>query len=111
MTIEQRIKVIAEVVLGQKIYEKLESESGISMHSWKNALNKKQRATSEMIEFVARKCPQFAFWMVTGESVPAELKHETIITLLSEKLNLNSLSEAELKELRLHIDERLKNDD
>lgn len=66
MAIEPRLKVIAEVCLGQKIYEKLEEESGISRHSWKNALNKKQRATSEMIEFVAREWPEYAFWLVTG---------------------------------------------
>lgn len=66
MAIEQRIKEIAEARLGQKIYEKLEDASGISRHSWKNALNKKQRATSEMIEFIARNWPEYAFWLVTG---------------------------------------------
>lgn len=108
MKLEDRLFEIVKAHIKKKTYEMLGEASGISAASWKNVDYGKQRATSEMIHFVARQWPEYAFWMVYGESAPLGLKHE-IMTTLRKKINLNDLSEAEIKELRSHIDERLRN--
>jgi hypothetical protein len=54
----------------------LAKESGIAATSWQNASSGKQRATEEMIEFVSRKWPEYAYWIVTGEN-PENSKHTT----------------------------------
>lgn len=44
----------------------LAEESGIASTSWQNVASKKQRVTEEMIEFVCRKWPNYAFYIATG---------------------------------------------
>ncbi|OXH93232.1 hypothetical protein CA830_08850 [Burkholderia multivorans] len=47
-------------------FKTLEEMSGIAAVSWRKAYLRGQRPTAEMIEAVAQKWPQHAFWLVTG---------------------------------------------
>ena len=78
MGIDERIFEVIDVKLGRKkIYEVLERSSGISRASWKNAAYKKQRATSEMIEFVCKQWPEYCYWIGTGAKPYQDIEHTT----------------------------------
>jgi hypothetical protein len=51
---------------GRGRFKALANASGISFDSWKGTWHNKQRPTTEMVQFVARAWPQFAFWLATG---------------------------------------------
>jgi len=85
MTIEARIKIAIKCEMGnQKVFERLEAESQIGSGSWKAMLYGKQRATSEMIQFICLNFPNLVFWMMVGttpkdmpmQKEPAELMAE-----------------------------------
>lgn len=44
----------------------LQEMSGITRDTWKAVWYGNQRPTADMIQFAARKWPEFAFWLVTG---------------------------------------------
>lgn len=44
----------------------LQEMSGISQDTWKATWHRKQRPTSDMVQFVARAWPSCAFWLCTG---------------------------------------------
>jgi hypothetical protein len=44
----------------------LEEETGIVAQQWKNVSLLKQRPTAYMLEALARRWPQYAFWLLTG---------------------------------------------
>ncbi|KVP85431.1 hypothetical protein WJ95_17925 [Burkholderia ubonensis] len=46
--------------------KELEEETGIPATNWKNVWTGKQRPTAHMIEALARRWPQYAFWLATG---------------------------------------------
>ena len=60
------IEILRGVVNDARRTKELEEETGIPGTSWKNVWNKKQRPTIHMIEALARRWPQFAFWLATG---------------------------------------------
>jgi hypothetical protein len=47
-------------------FKALEDESGIPAVSWRTAMNGGQRPTAEMLEVVAGKWPEHAYWLLTG---------------------------------------------
>ena len=51
---------------GRGRFRALAEISTITADSWKGTWHHKQRPTSEMVQFVARTWPQFAFWLCTG---------------------------------------------
>jgi hypothetical protein len=51
---------------GRGRFRSLAEISTITADSWKGTWHHKQRPTSEMVQFVARTWPQFAFWLCTG---------------------------------------------
>lgn len=55
----------AHTVEGRRFTE-LEKFSGIAAVSWRKAYNAGQRPTAEMLEALARRWPQHAFWLATG---------------------------------------------
>lgn len=47
-------------------FKELEEASQIPAISWRKAFNGDQRPTAEMVEAIAKKWPEHAFWLVTG---------------------------------------------
>lgn len=64
--IDRVIDVIRSSVDDRRRLKELEEETGIPSGSWKNVWSRKQRPTAHMIEAIARRWPQYAFWLVTG---------------------------------------------
>lgn len=58
--------ITAQQLGGRGRFKQLAVASGIGMDSWKNTWHNKQRPTTEMVQFVARAWPQYAFWLVSG---------------------------------------------
>ncbi|MEM5426120.1 hypothetical protein [Paraburkholderia ferrariae] len=46
--------------------KELEEQTGIADRHWKNVWALKQRPTAQMIEALARRWPEYAFWLATG---------------------------------------------
>ncbi len=67
MDLRDRLNAITAHQLGGRgRFKQLAEASGIGMDSWKNTWHNKQRPTTEMVQFVARAWPQYAFWLATG---------------------------------------------
>lgn len=67
MDLRDRLNAITAYHLGGRgRFRQLAESSGISLDSWKNTWHNKQRPTIEMVQFVARTWPQYAFWLATG---------------------------------------------
>jgi hypothetical protein len=76
MSIGERIKEVLELKLGKKgKIVAIERLSGINKSSWNSALSGKQRPTAEMIQFVCREWPEYAFWLCTGYLADSSVKH------------------------------------
>lgn len=58
--------ITAHHVPGRGRFRVLQEMSGISQDTWKAAWYGKQRPTAEMVQFAARRWPEYAFWLVTG---------------------------------------------
>jgi hypothetical protein len=86
MKIENRLLEAAEIRLGsKKMCARLEEISGIPEGNWKNVTYGKQRATSEMIQFVCKTYPEMAFWISTGYLPPYDINHTSPKKLAEEK--------------------------
>mgnify|MGYP000320632491 CR=1 FL=1 len=48
---------------------KLEETTGIKRESWSAMRNKRTRANEEHIESISKIYPEFAYWLVTGETI------------------------------------------
>jgi hypothetical protein len=78
MEIEERLLRAAEEMLGKsKLFSKLEKITGIKADSWKNVAHRKQRATTEMLQFAFQEWPNFVFWIATGTTPKNNQKHTT----------------------------------
>lgn len=51
---------------GHGFWERLHVFTGISAQRWRKTFTRRQRATPDMIEALARAFPQHAFWLATG---------------------------------------------
>lgn len=60
------VSIIESNIAKATRFKTLEEMSGIPAVSWRKAFMKGQRPTIEMIEFLATKWPEFAFWLTTG---------------------------------------------
>ncbi len=68
-TIEDRFVLLLkaqQAAAGRGFWERLSERSGIPAQRWRNAFDRRQRPTSELIETAGRLWPQHAFWLVTG---------------------------------------------
>ncbi len=71
--IASRIRPLRQAVgLGQTRFA---NALGVSLSLIKSVEWKRQRPTAELIEAICRTWPQFAYWLVTGDSEP---NHEHI---------------------------------
>ncbi|KVC24212.1 hypothetical protein WI69_01920 [Burkholderia diffusa] len=66
LLLKERLNDAASEIAGRGSWERLEQRSGISARRWRNAFDRRQRPTSDMIEMAGRMWPQYAFWLVTG---------------------------------------------
>jgi hypothetical protein len=65
--IEYRVlSIISAVVDDARRSKALEEETGIPSTNWKNVWSSKQRPTIHMVEALARRWPQYAFWLISG---------------------------------------------
>lgn len=60
------VAVINATTAESRRFKELEELTGIAAVSWRQTYQKRQRPTAEMIEAIAKKWPQHAFWLVTG---------------------------------------------
>ena len=98
MAIEERIKeAIANALGNKKVFERLEEQSMIKASSWQAMLYGRQRATSEMIEFICRALPEYAYWMVTGIVPSKGTEHKYVEKKSSVKIK-TTLNEVLIKE-------------
>lgn len=51
---------------GRGFWERLGEQTGIPSQRWRSVLARRQKATPAMIENLAKRWPQYAFWLVTG---------------------------------------------
>lgn len=51
---------------GHGVWERLGVQTGIPAQRWRNVVSGRQRATTAMVEALARRWPQHAFWLSTG---------------------------------------------
>ncbi len=51
---------------GHGVWERLGVQTGIPAQRWRNVVSGRQRATTGMVEALARRWPQHAFWLATG---------------------------------------------
>ncbi|KAJ3472822.1 hypothetical protein NLI96_g13243 [Meripilus lineatus] len=58
--------VIRATTSERRRLKELEEETGIASTNWKNVWTGRQRPTAHMIEALARRWPQYAFWIATG---------------------------------------------
>lgn len=58
--------ITAHHVPGRGRFRVLQEMSGISQDTWKAAWYGKQRPTAEMVQFAARRWPEYAFWLASG---------------------------------------------
>ncbi|MBM5570549.1 MULTISPECIES: hypothetical protein [Deefgea] len=65
--IAYRVKAIISSEVDENRRSKaLEEETGIPATNWKNFWTGKQKPTIDMIEAIARRWPEYAFWLATG---------------------------------------------
>jgi hypothetical protein len=112
--IREKIIAIVEAETSHiKRFKLLSELSGISADTWKNVWHRRQRATEEMIAFVGKKWPDYAYWMVTGDTEP-EFRHVAPKTYVQEyPIFRGEKSEAASAERRYRIAllENMPNDD
>ena len=76
-------KILEAEMPAARRYKDLEEKSGIGSHSWIAISRGRQRPTSEMIEFVAKQWPDYAYWLATGVTEP-QFRHVAPVTYSEE---------------------------
>ena len=51
---------------GRSFWERFGASTGIAAQRWRSVLARRQKATLEMLEVLATKHPEYAFWLTTG---------------------------------------------
>jgi hypothetical protein len=70
-TIKDRLLLVIESELpDNRRFKSLEEATGIDADRWKAVWHDRQRPTAEMIESIAKKWPDCAFWLATGLTEP-----------------------------------------
>lgn len=64
-----------------------ESETGVSAKTWENVENGIQKANEDHIQAIAKRWPQFAYWLVTGNTIPEAGQISPEIEETRKKLN------------------------
>lgn len=67
---KRMLEVIRTVSRPSAPWASMQQATGVPRHRWLNLAQGKQRATTEMIEAVARVWPEYVYWLVTGKTAP-----------------------------------------
>jgi hypothetical protein len=65
---ERILQVIDRVTDPHRRFKHFEELTGIGATKWQNLGQGKQRANEEMIEAIGKRWPQYAYWLVTGQT-------------------------------------------
>lgn len=70
--IEGRLKLLMDYVTGgtHKSWKTLEDETSIKAEKWRQFHRGSTKASSEMIEAIARRWPDYAYWLACGDTEP-----------------------------------------
>lgn len=67
-SLHERLRaVITHVTHESRRFKELEEETGIPSATWKTYLSRGSRPSSELIEAIAKRWPDYALWIATGE--------------------------------------------
>ncbi len=78
MNLHERLKAIIEAATNpNRRYKELEEFSGITAATWKTYWTRGTRPSSEMIEAIGNKFPQYCEWLLTGKVQAAFQKDPT----------------------------------
>lgn len=70
MSIKERALILIEAQAASP--KQLEERTGIDRYRWQNLKNKEgQKATEEHLEALVKLWPEYAYWLVTGKTIPA----------------------------------------
>lgn len=70
MSIKERALALIEIKGASP--RQLEELTGIDRYRWQNLKNKEpQKATEEHLEALAKLWPEYAYWLITGKTLPA----------------------------------------
>lgn len=67
---ERLIALLREVTSDARRHKELEELTGIASDRWKAVFMGRQRPTLEMVELTAKLWPDYAYWLVTGDTEP-----------------------------------------
>jgi hypothetical protein len=67
---DRLLKIIEAETDQRNRFKALEDETGIGKDSWAAAWHRKQRPTADMIEAIAKRWPDYAFWLACGDTEP-----------------------------------------
>lgn len=65
---ERILEIIERETESHRKFKHFEELTGIGAAKWQNLGQGKQRANDEMIEAIGKRWPQYAYWLVTGET-------------------------------------------
>ncbi len=52
----------------QRKFSEFEEITGIKRQTWQNVANKRQKANEDLLEVIGRIWPQYAYWLMTGNT-------------------------------------------
>ena len=80
MNISERLKLILKAEMTtHKRFKTLEELTGISAESWRAFENDRQKPSADMVAWVSKLWPDYAFWLATGITEP-EFRHVAPMT-------------------------------
>lgn len=65
---ERICELIAHVTAPDRCWRDMEDFTGVPSKRWQNVARDLQRPTSEMFEAIGKVWPQFAYWLLTGQT-------------------------------------------
>lgn len=92
-------------------WQYLERESGITAQRWRGVISRKQRPTTDMIEWVCLTWPEFAFWIATGITDVANGHSAPHIAMtFPERLGTSSLQDEDYFKKSIELNRQLFHD-
>ena len=68
MDFSERLQEIFETREAHRRFKELEEVTGVAGRTWSNISYRKQKANQEHIEALCKAFPQYAYWLVTGQT-------------------------------------------
>lgn len=68
LSFRERLQEVINNRNAGKRFKEMEELTGVNAKTWMNISNGRQKANHEHIEALGRAFPQYAYWLVTGET-------------------------------------------